>query len=681
MAGVLLALRTSERWSQLWLRSAFGIDLVLYLLYSVLFSQQPGANTFYPILVLLAGPVLWGWRGLPWSAVPVGIIASLWPQQDALGATSGPWEVWTLVALLSVPAAGLSSLVHRGGARLSRAEEQFRTAFQDASSAMALLDRDHVILRANSSLHLLLGRRELVGTVLPDHLRDPDCLRRGLAVLSDTERASRFELELGRVDGQNRWVSVVASAIGAPGNQQQIVLQAEDITDRRLLEERLAYEATHDLLTGLPNGRALTDRLTAALQAGERPAVLFVDLDRFKLVNDSLGHAAGDRLLITAARRLRSCVRPEDLVARLGGDEFVVVCDGSERARAAGVAARLLEALRPEFRADTVGLNATGSVGVALACEQATVETLLRDADTAMYAAKRAGGNQAVVFTDHLRAEVVRRQELESGLRRALAAGQLTLHYQPIVNGAGQVRAAEALLRWCRNGEDMNPAELIAVAEQSDLILDLGAWVLRQGLQDSASWPPDVRLHVNVSARQLDAGFAATVRGLLTEFQPPTGTLCLELTETAVSDDLEGLVVKLEVLRRLGVRLAIDDFGVGNASLTYLARLPVQEIKIDRSFVMGMPSDAGSAAIVAAVLAMAQAYGMDVIAEGVETREQDLAVVRLGCTARQGFLHHRPLPAGDLQALWSRQQGPPVVPPQPRLTADGPVLSQALSSA
>ena len=662
LAGVALVLRTGERWSQHWMRAAAGGDVVLFLVYSILFSHRPGAGSLYPILVLLAGPLLWHWRGLAWTAVPVAVIASLWPQQDALGATSTVWQVWMLVVLFTVPAAGLSSLVHRGSARLSRAEEQFRTAFEDASSAMALLDGNDVILRANRSLHLLLGSCDLVGTVLSDHTRHPDTLRRGLAVLSGSQRASRFELELGRVDGQTRWVSVVASAIGAAGSRQEIVLQAEDITERRALESRLAYEATHDLLTGLPNGRALHDRLSAALEAGERPAVLFVDLDRFKLVNDSLGHAAGDRLLVAAAARLRSCVRPEDLVARLGGDEFVVVCDASEQAAPTDVAARLLEALRPGFCSDAVDLTATGSVGVALADEQATVETLLRDADTAMYAAKRAGGNQAVVFADRLRADVVRHQELESGLRRALAAGQLDLHYQPIVSGAGQVRAAEALLRWRRDGENMNPAELISVAEQSDLILELGLWVLRRALQDSAGWPVDVRLHVNVSARQLDASFVATLQSLLEEFRPPAGQLCLELTETAVSDDLDGLVARLAVLRRLGVRLAIDDFGVGNASLTYLARLPVQEIKIDKSFVEGLPGDTGSAAIVSAVLAMAHAYGMDVIAEGVETRAQDLAVIRLGCAARQGFLHHRPLPAPDLQALWATHGLSPSAP-------------------
>jgi EAL domain-containing protein (putative c-di-GMP-specific phosphodiesterase class I) len=296
------------------------------------------------------------------------------------------------------------------------------------------------------------------------------------------------------------------------------------------------------------------------------------------------------------------------------------------------------------------------------------VGTLIRDADTAMYAAKAAGGNRVVVFNDQLRLAVVRRHEIETGLRDALDADGLQLAYQPIVDEAGRIVAAEALLRWSFQGEPARPAEVIAIAEQSELIIGLGWFVLRRALMDSASWPAEVRLHVNVSAHQLDDGFYAGLSRLMEETRPAPGRLCLELTETAVHEDVDGLVVKLQQLRSLGVRLAIDDFGVGNASLTYLARLPVQDLKIDRSFISGLPDDHGSVAIVSGVVAMARAYGMQIIAEGVETRAQDLASVRLGCTQRQGYLHHRPVTHEALQQLWSRPRGGRPIP-RPRAVA------------
>jgi EAL domain-containing protein (putative c-di-GMP-specific phosphodiesterase class I) len=279
-----------------------------------------------------------------------------------------------------------------------------------------------------------------------------------------------------------------------------------------------------------------------------------------------------------------------------------------------------------------------------------------------MYAAKSAGGDRAVVFNDQLRLDVVRRHDIERDLRQALAADEMALAYQPIIDGAGRIVAAEALLRWDFRGQPASPGEVVAVAEQSGLIGELGLCVLRRALRDSASWPQDVRLHVNVSAYQLNDSFPAALSALLDESRPPSGRLCLELTETAVHDDVDGLIAKLRQLRALGVRLAIDDFGVGNASLTYLARLPVQDVKIDRSFIAGLPGDNGSTAIVSGVVAMARAYGMDIIAEGVETREQDLAVVRLGCLQRQGYLHHRPISRGALQGLWPAQPADTPIP-------------------
>jgi diguanylate cyclase (GGDEF)-like protein/PAS domain S-box-containing protein len=659
-----------------WVHGLVLADVMAFALYSLAFSSVPGAGTLWPVFVLLAGPLLWGWRGVLMTGVPTGVIASLLPQRDELGQASTAWEVWLLVLLLTVPAAVVSTFVRRGSLRLARAEEHFRTAFDDASSGMALLHRDGRILRANPALHALLGVEQLTGARLADFATDEQVLLTGLAGLSSEHRASRFEVGLQGADVEPRWVSVVASAICTDGQVRRVILQAEDITERRRLQDRLAFEATHDSLTGLPNQRVLHDALCEALAEHRPVAVLFVDLDRFKLVNDSLGHAAGDRLLVAVSHRLQACLRAEDLVARLGGDEFVILCrpsDDDGAAQANQLAQRVVLALRPAHSTLDGMLSATGSVGVALSNGDATVGTLIRDADTAMYAAKAAGGNRAMVFNDQLRLDVVRRHEIESGLRDALDAGGPSLAYQPIIDEAGRIVAAEALLRWTHKGVPIDPAEVVVVAEQSALIGDLGWFVLRRALQESATWPADVRLHVNVSAHQLDDGFHDALAALLQETRPLPGRLCLELTETAVRDDVDGLVTKLQQLRALGIRLAIDDFGVGNASLTYLARLPVQDLKIDRSFISGLPDDAGNVAIVAGVAAMARAYGMQIIAEGVETRAQDLTAVRLGCTQRQGYLHHRPMTHDALQRLWPLE--PPLVAvPRARAVADGSVF-------
>jgi diguanylate cyclase (GGDEF)-like protein/PAS domain S-box-containing protein len=671
LLAVLVVLAADDAARRRWVRALVVTDVLGFAAYNIAFGSVAGAGSLATVSVLLAGPLLWSWRGLAVTAVPVGVVATLWPQRDPLGHTSGAWEVWLLVILLAVPAAAVSALVRRGSMRLAHAEEQFRTAFDDASSGMALLARDGRILRANPAMHALLGTSELPGAWLHQYAVEPAALQASLAGLSPQQRASRFEVEVRGVDARTRVASVVASAICSDGAVRRVLLQAEDVTERRRLQDRLSFEATHDSLTGLANQRVLHDRLGAAL-ADQRPAgILFVDLDRFKLVNDSLGHAAGDRLLMSAAQRLQDCVRPCDLVARLGGDEFVILCDAPDASGdvdAAAVAQRVVLALRPPYVTDDGILSATGSVGVAVAVPGTTVGTLIRDADTAMYAAKSGGGNRAVVFNDGLRADVVRRHALESGLRDALRDDGVTVAYQPVVDEAGRLVAAEALLRWTFQGAPANPAEVIAIAEQSELIADVGLHVLRRALLDSAAWPEDVRLHVNVSAHQLDEGFAAALRDVLRETGSHPERLCLELTETAMRDDVDGLVGKLEQIRALGVRLAIDDFGVGNASLTYLARLPVQDLKIDRSFISGLPHDAGSTAIVSGVVAMARAYGMQIIAEGVETREQDLACVRLGCLQRQGYLHHRPMSAEALLEVLARPGRGDL--PQPRAAGE-----------
>ena len=523
--------------------------------------------------------------------------------------------------------------------------DDFALAFARAASGFALLDEGLLVIAANDALRAVLAADVPIGQPLDEHARDPGVLRAHLAGLERTSSA-RFDLELA--GGGRRWAHVVASRYETAGGAR-VLVHAEDVTERKAQEERLNHQATHDGLTGLANHMVLHARLEAVLSAGYPAALLFLDLDRFKLVNDSLGHAAGDQLLRQVARRVSEAVRPGDLVARLGGDEFVVLCERLGEAEARAVAARIAAQLRPPVvLEDRVPLVAVTSIGIRMTGPGDSVAEVVRDADTAMYAAKAAGGNGAAVFTPQLRTEVVRRHLMELSLRAALENDELWLAYQPIVDGSGRATAFEALLRWTGSeATGVAPDGLIAVAEQSDLVHDLGHWVLDRALRDAAASPLPVHVHVNVSPRQLVPAFTAHVAEQLRVHRLDPARVCLEVTETAVGAHVDQLAEHLGDLRRLGVRLAIDDFGVGQASLTYLTRLPVHDVKIDRSFVSGLPDDPGSAAIVSGVSGMAQAYGLRVVAEGVETRRQHAAARRLGCELTQGFLHAPGMPIRD----------------------------------
>jgi diguanylate cyclase (GGDEF)-like protein len=433
----------------------------------------------------------------------------------------------------------------------------------------------------------------------------------------------------------------------------RIVVQVENITDRKRSEAMLSHAAAHDALTDLPNRTLLISQLESALARGEQVGVLFLDLDRFKVVNDGLGHAAGDQLLVQVAHRLRDVMRPEDIVARQGGDEFVVLCRGADADVAMAVASRVLHVLhQPVATLNGNDVVVGASIGVALGGPGDQAELVLRDADTAMYAAKGVGGGRARLFTPELREAVVLVHELEVDLRKAVRNDQLSLVYQPVVDLAlGRVTGCEALVRWEHPVRgSVPPHDFIPVAEQSDLILELGDWVLRRALQDAASWHyPDggsaPSVAVNVSLRQLTSeGLSARVAALLTETGVDPGRLYLEVTETALGGDTFAVIEALESLRDVGVRLSIDDFGTGHASLTYLARFPVDQVKVDQSFVAGLGIDAGSAAIVGGVIAMAHTFDLRVVAEGVETESQLGMLAELGADAVQGFFTARPVP-------------------------------------
>ncbi|MEO5685766.1 MAG: EAL domain-containing protein [Burkholderiaceae bacterium] len=442
----------------------------------------------------------------------------------------------------------------------------------------------------------------------------------------------------------------------------------QDVTERKAQEARIEHLAYHDSLTGLPNRAMLMDRLGQALSQAQRldqqVAVLFIDLDRFKLVNDSLGHPVGDQLLQEIARRLRATLRDNDTVARVGGDEFqVVVGNVAGATDAARIAEKLMRTLGEPFTLEGQELHVTASLGVSLfPRDGASGELLLKYADTALYEAKGEGRNAYRFFSPEMNAQAHGRLRLENDLRRAVERHELELHYQPQLDLAtGEVCAVEALVRWRHPVRGLVlPNAFIPMAEETGLVLGIGEWVLNEACVQVAQWQRDgladnlspLRVAVNISARQLQRpGLDGAVRRALALSGLAANCLELEITESSVMLDPQHAQSVLQSLRELGVLLSIDDFGTGYSSLAYLKRLPLDRLKIDRSFIGGIPADSDDAAIVETIIVMTHKLGLRVIAEGVETLEQRLQLVRQGCDEMQGFLLAHPVPAAELPAL------------------------------
>ena len=445
-----------------------------------------------------------------------------------------------------------------------------------------------------------------------------------------------------------------------------IVGISTDISERKALEEQLAHQAFHDPLTGLPNRALLVDRLAHALERLARHsasvALLFLDLDNFKVINDSLGHEVGDALLVAVAGRLAGCVRAGDTAARFGGDEFAVLLEDLPGLEPAEVAAeRILTALEPDFQLAGHTFHISSSIGIAYTHDPtARVEDLLRNADAAMYGAKAAGKSRYEVFDPAMRDRAVTRLEVERDLRHALAAGELRVYYQPVVRLAtGEIHQVEALVRWERPGRGLiEPVEFVELAEETGLILPIGRWVLEQACRTLAGWRREsaasslLGVTVNVSPRQLRSpGFVEHVAEILRDTGLTPGSLTLEITESLFMYDLERTLQMLGEFRALGVRVAIDDFGVGYSSLSYLKRFALDALKIDRSFVTGLPEDAQDQALVRGIIATARALRMEVTAEGIETAEQLVTLREFQCELGQGYLFGLPAPAGEIGRL------------------------------
>jgi len=480
----------------------------------------------------------------------------------------------------------------------------------------------------------------------------------------DTGQAVRYEFEVQTTLG-HRWfeASVVAERT-VSGEIGHVVSTSRDITDRKQADSELLRLATHDPLTGLANRTALVTEVTHALAAGVRAGsatgVLMVDLDRFKIVNDSLGHAFGDALLCAASSRLTSAVRAGDLVARPGGDEFIVVMrDMPEPAEAIRAAWRLVQVFREPFVINGFEVFTTASVGVSVAVGGAKADDIMREADTALYVAKDEGRDRVSVFNEELRAEVIARLTIEGELRHALPRHELMVWYQPEIDlRSGQVIAVEALLRWRHpTGEIYAADRFIEVAEDTGLILDIGDWVLQEVCFQAARWAvahPTAHLmtRVNVSALQLaEAGLLQAFDDAILRSGVDPRLLCVEITETALLRETAATRENHAGIRERGIQIALDDFGTGYASLAYLRDYPIDALKIDRSFVANVTDNTQSSRLVAGIIALADALHVSVTAEGVERLEQATLLQQLGCRGAQGFLYSKAVPPEAIDAM------------------------------
>ena len=501
------------------------------------------------------------------------------------------------------------------------------------------------------------------------HPDDYAALERALAAHVD-EQSSHFEHEHRMLHQDSNYYWMLSRGLAVrdeTGKGRRMVGSQTDITLRRQAEEKLRYGALHDELTGLPNRPAFVERLRRSLERARLDdqyvfAVLFLDLDRFKIINDSLGHRVGDQLLIEIARRLETALRPSDLVARSGGDEFVVLIDHlREEQDVAYVAERIQKILSVPIMLDEREVFSTVSIGITMSsslCECA--EDLLRDADTAMHRAKLNGKARFEIFDPQMREQALRLMQMETDLRRALSREEFVLYYQPIISfDSGRLAGFEALIRWNHPLKGLvGPAEFISIAEDNGLINPIGRWVLQEACRQMREWQRKflgglpLTMSVNLSGKQFSQpNLIETIAGILQETGLPASFLKLEITETVIMENSDSAAEMLNELKALGSQLAIDDFGTGYSSFSHLHRFPIDTLKIDRAFVSRMDTSRESSEIVRTILSLAHNLKMSVVAEGVETSSQIKQLRNLGCEYGQGYFLHRPMPAADAGQL------------------------------
>ena len=576
---------------------------------------------------------------------------------------------------------GLRSLPLPGTDRLRRdgdsATQQLLHMFEHSASGLITCGRDGVVLVCNPVAAQLLGA--------PAETVCGGTLQRWLSLLVDCSQPETPALAVGqwetmamRADGVEFPVELTVSDAVLDGTRQFILIM-RDITDRKLTQDRLSFLANFDSLTGLPNRVLFRDRLGQAMARAKRSAepmaLMFLDLDHFKVINDSLGHAVGDQLLRHVGEVLKGCLRVSDSVARasgeetftvsrLGGDEFTVIAEQLGSAEdAALIARRILDALETPIQLFEHELHVSASIGISMyPSDDADLDGLVRHTDMAMYRAKAMGRGTYAFFSDELSAEVAARLSLENQLRRALERNEFTLYYQPKASlGDGEITGVEALIRWHAPGRGMVPPDrFIRVLEDSGLILPVGSWAIRTACAQLAAWDreglPPLSLAVNLSARQFRQPYLARfIEDALREVGIDPRRLEIELTESLLMEDNEATSSVLAALANMGVRVAMDDFGTGHSSLSYLKRFDIDTLKIDRSFVSELPHNPEDKAIATAIVAMGHSLHMRVVAEGVETSEQADCLRALGCDEMQGYLLSRPMPPEALPG-WLAQR-------------------------
>jgi diguanylate cyclase (GGDEF)-like protein/PAS domain S-box-containing protein len=574
------------------------------------------------------------------------------------------FQALALQVSLAVEGASLAADLHR-----RQSEARFRSLVAHSSDLITVLDSEGVVTYQSPSVERVLGYRvdEIEGTRFDRLLSEADRPRLERLIAGDgagSGEAHTLECSLSRRDGATLLFEVQHTDLLGDEHVQGIVLNSRDVSERKEFEDQLAHQAFHDPVTNLANRALFSDRVEHALMRSQRGfpdiAVVFIDLDDFKTVNDSLGHAAGDQVLQEVARRLRIAVRPTDTVARFGGDEFAVLLESvTDSSEAADAAARILHALEIPYEIDGKQVFPRASLGICLVNredEAPEAADLLRNADVAMYMAKRDSKGSYRVFEPAMHERVVERLELRSELQQAIDADQLRLHYQPVVRlGGHEIIGVEALIRWNHPTRGLIPPnQFIPLAEETGLIISMGRWVLdeacREGvaLQRKFSSKEPLGISVNLSVRQLQSdSIISDVRNALETNGLAPASLVLEITESVMLADTDFAVERLRELKALGVRLAMDDFGTGYSSLSYLSRFPVDILKMDRSFV----GSGENVALQSAIIALGTSLDLDVVAEGIELPEQERSLHDLGCEIGQGFLFARPMPSSDLAAF------------------------------
>ena len=554
---------------------------------------------------------------------------------------------------------------------MQRKEERFRSLVQNAADGVVVLGEDGVIRYESPAVERILGRHagervgQLVGTDI--HPDDRAAVERGLADVAAVSGAEgKAEFRARHADDSWRTLEAIAKNLIDDPAVGGVVVNYRDITERKTLEEQLRHQAFHDVLTGLENRFLFLDRLGHALaragRGGRPTAVLFLDLDDFKAVNDRLGHAEGDKLLVDVAQRLKVVTRTGDTVARLGGDEFAIIVEETDPAEAEQTAARILATLTPPFQLGDRPIVVRVSIGIAVQSvdgSEADADELLRRADIAMYAAKAAGGHRHVTYEPQLYDATMTRMELKADLRGALDRGELHVEYQPIVDlDSAQIVGSEALMRWTHPVHGpVPPVDFIPLAEESGLISELGRWILTTACQQTKAWQETtgsagLTISVNLSGHQiLDRDLVTDVRRILAETGLAPNDLTLEMTESVLVQDVEATVGTLRVLKSLGVRLAIDDFGTGYSSLSYLRQFPIDILKIDRSFVASLDGSQDSTALIRSILDLSSTLRLETVAEGIEETEQHEVLRSLGARQGQGYLFARPMAPEDLGDL------------------------------